>query len=283
LLEQNSFAWVTARNRSPALVAQIFIAVVAIIYMGLFSTVGQTWLTVGNALMASAIVHLGLHWIVAYAAAKRFAEERQSGGFEVLLTTPLPVREIVGGQVKGLLVQFKTAWCMVTGLDLLLASSGFFRFTWGTATAVVYLLMWAALIVLWYSVHLETAARAMWISAWTGRPGYSAVQAMRANIWSLFWLWLLWRGPFRRALSFPSGEIVILVFFLVVVALSAFGNRGTLRDKLMRELRDIACAPIPSRSDKRFKNWDAKRIFPPGRWGYFELHPADSTGMRKPQ
>jgi len=104
---------------------------------------------------------------------------------------------------------------------------------------------------------------------------------MRANIWSLFWLWLLWRGPFRRALSFPSGEIIVLVFFLAIVTLAAFGNRGTLRDKLMRELRDIACAPIPARSDKRFKNWDAKRIFPPGRWGYFELDPTNSTGRQR--
>jgi ABC-type Na+ efflux pump permease subunit len=281
LLDRNPFAWVAARNRGPAFVAQIFVAAMALIYAGMFSTVGQNWLTVGNVLMASAIVHLGLHWIIAYAAGKRFAEERQSGGFEVLLTTPLPVKEIVAGQIKGLLVQFKTAWCMVTALDLLLACSNFFRFTWSTPTVIVYVLMWVVLILLWYSVHLETAARAMWIGAWTGRPGYSAVQAMRANIWSLFWLWLLWKGPFRRALSVPSGEVVILVFFLVVVTLAAFSNRGTLRDKLIRELRDIACAPIPSRSDKRFKNWDAKRIFPPGRWGYFELRPTHSTATQK--
>jgi len=281
LLDEHPFAWVAGRNRGPALIAQFFVATVALIYFGLFCTVGQSWLTVGNALMASAIAHLGLHWIIAYAAGKRFAEERQSGGFEVLLTTPLPVKEIVGGQIKGLLVQFKSTWCIVTAFDVLLACSNFFRFTWATWTIVVYLLMWVVLMVLWYSIHLETAARAMWIGTWTGRPGYAAVQAMRANIWSLFWLWLLWRGPFRRALTFPSGEIVILVFFLVIVTLAAFGNRGTLRDKLARELRDIACAPIPARSDKRFKNWDAKRIFPPGRWGYFELHPTDSTGRQR--
>jgi hypothetical protein len=79
----------------------------------------------------------------------------------------------------------------------------------------------------------------------------------------------------------PSGEAAILVFFLVIVTLAAFGNRGTLRDKLIRELRDIACAPIPTRSDKRFKNWDAKRIFPPGRWGYFELRRTSTTGTQK--
>jgi hypothetical protein len=281
LLDQNPFAWVAARKRGPALIAQIWIAVIALTYAGLFSAVGQSWLTVGNALFASAVVHIGLHWIIAYAAGKRFAEERQSGGFEVLLTTPLPVKEIVAGQIKGLLVQFKTTWCIITAFDVLLACSNILRFAWTPATMVLYLIMWSVLILLWYSVHLETAARAMWISTWTGRPGYSAMQAMRANIWSLFWLWLLWRGPFRRTLFIPSAEIVILVFFLLIVILAAFGNRGTLRDKLVRELRDIACAPIPARSDKRFKNWDAKRIFPPGRWGYFELRPTDSTGTRR--
>jgi ABC-type transport system involved in cytochrome c biogenesis permease component len=281
LLDQNPFAWVAARNRGPALLAQTFVASVALIYVGLFYTVGPSWLTVGNALMASAIVHLGLHWIIAYAAAKRFAEERQSGGFEVLLTTPLPVKEIVGGQIKGLIVQFKITWCFVTAFDVLLACSNFAQFNWSPANMVVYLLMWAMLILLWYSVHIETAARAMWISTWTGRPGYAAVQAMRTNLWSLVWLWFLWRGPFRRTLNIPSAEIVILVILLVFVTLAAFGNRGTLRDKLVRELRDIACAPIPARNDKRFKNWDAKKIFPPGRWGYFELHPTDSTGTQR--
>jgi hypothetical protein len=276
LLAQNPFAWVAARNRGPALAAQIFILLVALAYLVLFCIAGASWLTVGNALLVSAVMHVGINWIGAYGAGKRFAEERQSGGFEVLLTTPLSVGEIVEGQIKGFIVQFKTTWCLAITLDIALASSNFLVGKWDEISVIVYLSVWFILILLWFAVHLDTAARAMWISAWTGRPGYSAVQAMRAYLWSLFWIGFICQGALRSRMGF--GAVAALVFFLPAVTLAAFGSRKTIREKLTRELRDIACAPIPARGDKRFKNWDSKRIFPPGRWGYFELHPADSTG-----
>ena len=70
------------------------------------------------------------------------------------------------------------------------------------------------------------------------------------------------RGTARIAAAFYLGAIV------------SFARRHGLREKLARELRLIACAPIPSRGDKRFKKWDPDTIFPPGRWGEFLLEPA---------
>jgi hypothetical protein len=170
---------------------------------------------------------------------------------------------------------------MATALDVLLACSNFLRGGWDEFTFIAYILVWIILILLWFSVHLDTAARAMWISAWTGRSGYSAVQAMRAYLWSLFWIAFFCQGAFRSRQIFPFGALAALVFFLPAVTLAAFGSRKTLREKLTRELRDIACAPVPARGDKRFKHWDSKRIFPPGRWGYFELHTTSSTATRR--
>ena len=275
LLAQNPFAWVVARNRGPALVAQIYILTVTLLYLGLFCISGQRWLTIGNALLASAVMHLGLNWIIAYGAAKRFAEERQSGGFEVLLTTPLSVWELVEGQSKGLIVLFKTTACLTAVADIVFAGSSFFRGGWGEFAIFVYGMVWIVVILLWFSVHLDTACRAMWISAWTGRPGYSAVQAMRAYVWTLFWLGFIGQGAFRARQTLPFG-----LFFIPLFTLGVFGNRRMVREKLTRELRDIAAAPIPTRNDKRFKGWDPNRIFPPGRWGYFELHATSSISKR---
>ena len=45
-------------------------------------------------------------------------------------------------------------------------------------------------------------------------------------------------------------------FFVLAIAGAVFGGfrqRRILREKLARELRLIACAPIPARGDKRFK------------------------------
>jgi hypothetical protein len=281
LLARNPFAWVAARDRSPAFAAQVYLAVVALAYSGLFWLAGLNWPTLGNALFTSAILHIGLNWIMAYAAGKRLGDERQRGGFEVLLTTPLSVKEIVDGQAEGLIVQFKKTWCWVIAFDLLVASSNFLRGSWDTPKVLIYSIMWALLILLWYSVHLETAARAMWISLWTGRPGYAAVQAMRAKIWGLFWLWFLTQVPFRRNVPFHSGEMAALLLFVVAIMFGTFGRRGSLRDKLVREFRDIVCAPIPARGNKMFKGWDPKKVYPPSRWGirvraYLEAHQARS-------
>lgn len=288
LLARNPFSWMAARDRSPPFAAQVFLAVVALGYFGVFYIAGLNWPTLGNALFTSAILHIGLNWIVAYAAGKRFGDDRQRGGFEVLLTTPLSPKEIIEGQSEGLLVQFRKTWCMVVAFDLLVASSNFLRGSWDTSKVLIYSIMWTLLIMLWYSVHLETAARAMWISLWTGRPGYAAIQAMRAKIWGLFWLWFLTQVPFRRNVPFHSGEMAALLLFVVAIMFATFGRRGSLRDKLVREFTDIVSAPIPPRGNKIFKKWDPQKIYPPSRWGirvraYLEAHQAQSRAAQTRQ
>jgi len=64
----------------------------------------------------------------------------------------------------------------------------------------------------------------------------------------------------------------------VVPLLLTFGRRHRLRQKLSKELRLIACTPIPARHDKRFKNWDPNKIFPPSPWGKMVLRPARPAG-----
>jgi hypothetical protein len=58
---------------------------------------------------------------------------------------------------------------------------------------------------------------------------------------------------------------------LLLISMGVFSSRRFVRDKLRLELRAIACAPVPARGEKRFKSWNPKLVYPPGRWGYFEL------------
>jgi hypothetical protein len=59
-----------------------------------------------------------------------------------------------------------------------------------------------------------------------------------------------------------------------------FKSPRALERKLADELRPIACAPIPPRTDRRFANWDPSEIFPPGRWGQYWLGPAKPKPRR---
>jgi len=271
LLEQNPFSWLAARERGPEVAAYAWVGLCGVICVGLWLTGGNPWQAARNGLLASVVLHVGLNWIVAYAGGKRLGEERQTGGFEVLLTTPIKTSEIIVGQHKGLIAQFKLVWLGVLGVDLALACAAFGSAGWELSTGVVYLASWAALELMWVAVHLEAASRAMWIGAWTGRPAYAALQAMRANSWAVFWLWFIWQAGVGRFPQRHPVQLVVFSCFLVLGVVGAFGNRGTLREKLTKELRDIAAAPIPARGDKRFKSWNPQQIFPPGRWGYFDL------------
>jgi hypothetical protein len=280
-MTRNPYCWLAARDRRLALLAQVFLGLAVVGWLAGWAASGTRWLRPANALVCSIVLHLCFNWILAYAAGRRLAEERQSGGLEVLLTVPLEPKAIVDGQCRALLAQFRIAWLTVLLLNVLLCAAGLTAPGWTAPAMGVYLAGWAVLIAYWFADHLETASRAMWIGAWTGRPAYAALQAMRQTFWVPVWIWIMSRGAFRPAVPGPATAIgVLFAAGLFAGAFARFARRRGLREKLARELRLIACAPVPSRGDTRFKKWDPDRIFPPGRWGELVLQPADPKRHR---
>jgi ABC-type transport system involved in multi-copper enzyme maturation permease subunit len=272
-LAHDALCWMAARDRRPVVAGAIFAAVVALLWLAIWGVAGRDWLGSASALVASVILHVGLNWIIGYSAAKRLGEDRQSGGFEVILTLPVNTRVIVESQNAGLVRQFKGLFLTAAALDLFFASSAFAAGVWDVIVAGVYLAAWATLILLWYAWHVETASRAMWIAAWTGRPAYAALQAIKANVWLFFWIWFLWRIEAGARAQENPVVLGISAFFLGLLALGVLSSRGQLREKLIAELRLIAVAPAPARGDKRFKKWDPKQIHPPGVWAALDVLP----------
>lgn len=272
-LAHDALCWIASRDRRPVLAGSIFAAVVALLWVTIWIVAGRDWLGSATALLTSVVLHFGVNWIVAYAAAKRMGEERQNGGFEVLLTMPVSTRVIVESHNAGLLRQFKGLLLFAGLLDLFFASSAFTVGVWDWVVACIYLVAWAMVIFLWYAWHVETASRAMWIAAWTGRPAYAALQAIKANVWLFFWIWFIWR--IEAGLTPQENPVVLGVsaFFLCLLALGVLSSRGQLREKLIVELRLIAVAPAPARSDKRFRKWNPKQIHPPGVWAALDVVP----------
>src|SRR2546428_1139457 len=158
-------AWLVARDRCQVRAGQALVLLAAVIWIGQWLIVGRRFLKPENALLASVVLHQALNWIIAYSAGKRFAEERQSGGFEVLLTTPLRVDQIIAGQTKGLIAQFKRVWVIVVGLNMLFAFGPLAVSAWKPWMTSTYVLAWALPITAWFAMHFDTASRAMWIGA----------------------------------------------------------------------------------------------------------------------
>jgi hypothetical protein len=280
-MSRNPFCWLAARDRRPALFAQAFLAIAVLFWLLGWAALRQRWLSPNAAFACSIILHLFFNWILAYAAGRRLADERQTGGFEVLLTVPLEPKVIVDGQCRAVLVQFRPVWITVFLLDVVLCASGFRVSGWTPASGSVYVLAWAVLIAYWFAGHLETASRAMWISTWTGRPAYAALQAIKRTFWvPIYWIWMSAWGAPGRLLAPAIAVLVIVATVFYIGTFFCFARRHGLREKLTRELRLIACAPIPARGDSRFKKWDPDLIYPPGRWGDLVLQPGDPTRHR---
>jgi ABC-type Na+ efflux pump permease subunit len=281
LLADQPFCWLAARDRRPILAAYGILALAAAVWLAGRATVGPRWLAPANAFISSIVLHQALNLVAAYAAARRFAEERLSGGFEILLTAPLRAGELVEGQNRALLVQFRVAAGIALMFDAVLCFTGLASAGWSPLpAAVAYLVAWVLMLAFFFAQHLEITSRAMWISAWTGRPGYAAVKAGGSQWWLLFWVWLLSQQRLGTLFRGNPAELCFLGLMFAPLLLT-FGRRHQLRTKLTNELRQIAAAPIPARNDKRFRSWNPDKIFPPGRWGDLVLRPAVPPGRKK--
>ncbi len=272
-LSHQPLCWVAARDRVPVLFSMLFLGIMTALWLGALAIWSYRWLRPPYAFLSSTVVHVGLNWILAYAAGRHLAEERQSGGFEVLLTTPVSSGAIIRGQAQALLMRFRGIFMCAFLLDWLFCASTAHSAGRSIASGILYVLVWAALMFYWFAAHLETSSLAMWISAWTGRAGYSAVQAIRTPLLIPFWLGIFFAWIVGAVNGGNAGWLLPLII-LLPAAFSSFARRRAIREKLGKELKWIAAAAIPSRHDKRFKSWNPQAIYAPGRWGELELRPA---------
>jgi hypothetical protein len=278
----NPLCWRAARNSVPVAAARGVALLGLAIWITAWVVVGRRWLSGGNFLLTSIVLHLGLNWALASAAARWLAEERQTGGFEMLFSTPVAPSQLVTAQRRALLLQFRDVLRLIFLLDAAMCVGGLLIRDWKPQALANHLAIWALMLLFWFGAHLKTVYRAMWIAAWTGRPAYAATQASFGLVWPFLFLSLLLWNPWLR--NFPAGtlaELAVVGSSLFLMAFVAFHDAGKVREKLERELRDIACAPIPKPEDKRFKAWDPNKVFPPGRWGEFLLAPA--TDISRPR
>ena len=266
LLGDEPFCWLAARDRTPVLAGYAVVAVAAGIWLAGWAIAGSAWISPLNAFISSIVLHQALNLVGDYAAGRLFAEERNSGGFEILLTAPLNTREIVEGQSKALLVQFRGVALITLLLDGLFCWSGLRGLNWTLLGMSVYLSAWVLMLGLWFAMHLTSATRAMWIATWTGRPSYAALKAAGGQ-WSVwFWLWIFSHRSWGAFLAGDPSHLALMGLLILPILLT-FSRRFVIRQKLIRELRLIATAPIPARGDKKFQNWEPEKIFPPDPLG----------------
>jgi ABC-type transport system involved in cytochrome c biogenesis permease component len=232
LLQINPLLWLGSRDRLPTVYLWFVLTMIAGgWWIGLLK-VGQGWFEPAACIGTMIAMHGMLKFWVASEASRRFAEDRRSGALELLLSTPLSVKEIIAGHLLAMKRR-----CLGPAAVILLADAG--------------------MLILSRKAYQESSD-----------PGYGLfclggmvllIADAYALAWTGFWLGLKFGWPSRatfsalaRVLAVPSGILTVLVlagggqraelifFWILVKGMVDFGFAVVAARNLNESLRVLA-------------------------------------------
>ncbi len=212
LLGKNPIYWLTSRDRLKSWCLWTFLGVVGLFWICGLIAYPNEWKDWGAYLWTAVITHVVLKFWLTLEACRRFCLDRQSGALELLLSSPLSVRDILHGQLLSLRRQFAGPVLVVLFSDALFLAArndGGWTFMW---IAGIMMLV-ADLITL------------SWLGMWLGLNSRSAAQAAMATLVRILFLpWLLFvvfltldaLSPAPGTRSNPNLMICLWLFFGLV-------------------------------------------------------------------
>jgi ABC-type Na+ efflux pump permease subunit len=185
-------------------------------------------------------------------AGRPLAEDRKQGALEMLLSTPLTVKDILRGQLLALLRQFQgpvAVVLLVFLLFMILGASDTISLQ-EAADRSLWVLVWAAALVM----LLADLAALHWLGMWQGLTAKNATRAAAANLGCILLLpWaVVTLGMLAAALVWPNADDrQVMSFFLAswfVLSLGADLGFGVwARHRLLTGFRIAATQRYESR------------------------------------
>ena len=197
LLDANPFFWLSSRARFKPALVWVVLGLLAVIWVGGLVKFKRDWMNEGGYVGTALVLNGLLRFWFANEAARQLTEERRAGTLELLLSTPLEVRDILRGQWLALVRQFLGPVLLVLVVE------------------------WLLMFVVVSSALNED--RALWVSLWLGEMAMLLAD-LAALYWLCQWLALTARNPARAAGSslaavlFLSWGAYALVMLVVVLA-----------------------------------------------------------------
>ncbi len=239
LLNTNAFYWLAARARlKPALVWGTLGLLACGWVWGLLKY-GHDWLTAELYSSTGLLLNILLKGWFAAEAGRQLTEDRKNGALELLLSTPLTVREILHGQWLALQRQFLGPLLAVFGIGIALMIATL-RQTPIADERTSALIFWIAALVL----LLADLAALYWVGMWQAIIAKNPNRATTASVlrvlvlpWVLFALTALVVSlSTMRSGQEPGGKFFIGMWLsLGLVADGGFGAWS--RHKLLSEFR----------------------------------------------
>lgn len=240
LLSRNAFFWLASRTRFKPALVWVFLGLVGCCWAWGLAKHRRDWLLDGVYVMTA----LGLNtvlkvWFTAEATG-RLAEDRKAGTLELLLSTPLEVRDILHGQLLALLRQFLGPLVVVLIVESLFMLA---MLSEPTVTDRTFsLLLWMAGMLM----LVADLATLYWVGMWQGLTAKNVGRATTGSLarvlvvpWAAYALvfLLLVLVTTRGSSFFDTWPGAYLALWFVLGMLTDFAFASYARHKLLTEFR----------------------------------------------
>ncbi len=188
LLEINPFYWLASRERFKVALVWLWLGAGAVLWVVGLARAKRDWLDPGTYLMTALALHSFFKCWIAMEASRRLGLDRRSGALELLLCTPLSVKEILRGQWLALLRQFGAAAALVCVMDILFLALGL-KHSYSANDRHEWIAMWLAGLGMFVLDLAALALLAMWMSLKNRKPtqaGLIAIVRVCLIPWALF-------------------------------------------------------------------------------------------------
>jgi ABC-type transport system involved in cytochrome c biogenesis permease component len=261
LLDQNPFLWLCARKRLGPVLLWLTLGFAGAAWIAGAWRYPRDFFDTGTYVVTAFVSHLALKLWFTVEACRRFADDRQSGALELLLSTPLDPQTILRGQHLALRRMFLWPVLALLAMDAFFVLAASSNVTTSNSTMSgdqlqEFIFMFLAGILV-FLVDLVTIA---WLGPWlalNARTGAKAASGVVLRVlvapWFAFWATLLAMVPVLFFRSSISEEFLLFVWAAICVGIDAFWFVRA-RNGLNKSFRDIAT----TRFDARPRGWFAR-------------------------
>jgi ABC-type transport system involved in cytochrome c biogenesis permease component len=244
LLDANAVFWLAGRARLKPAHVWVALAVVACLWS--WGAVAQrgAWLNDFVYAVTALVLNFMLKIWVASEAGRQFGQDRKIGALELILSTPITVREIVRGQMLALYRQFLGPLVTVLVIECIFLAAMVHSNRTDSEGLPIYLAVGIGILITLVTDLLALSAVSMWVSLTAKNPNRAPAIAMtRILVLPMVISLALFIGLMLFA-RFDSGvesapKILLLIWLGPKLAISAyFGFRAWYR--LHNEFREVA-------------------------------------------
>ncbi len=238
MLDINPFYWLAGRDRFKNALVWFLLGGLGLVWLWGLWRYPFVMKDSGVYVWTALLVHAFLKFWITTEACRRFVADRKSGALELLLATPVKIREIVGGQLLALWKQFAGPTAVVVLADFV------FLLTERGETA--WVLVWVAGI----GMLIADMITLSWVSMWMGlcsRNTNRATAAALVRILVLPWMVVGLVATFVSLQAFTGSrapdwmdEKAVPLFILMVKLVNDFIFGSWARFRLLETFREAA-------------------------------------------